>query len=238
MVRESHPGLEGDAARIHRNDREEVARPDPGLQLQRAHPGDDHRPAHGRPRSLEPIVQATFIADSAIAYTTGDYFLSVYPGDAYDYGSGHPWVVEGLRNAVQARYATIAALPGWVGDYYASCSFAGGLTVGTQSVQVPISFEYYSLANREVALPVITWVAAQYSGWIWPDPTFRGLLPGMSSTSELLTTFGISANQWQRRVVLDWTSLGSGRWPGGSPPPPPAPKLRGRGPLATHRAGM
>jgi len=182
-------------------------------------------------------VKATINADTAITYTTGDYWLSVYPGGTYDYGSGHPWVVEGLRNAVQARFATIAALPDWTGDYYASCSFQGGLTVGVHSVQVPISFEYYSLAGRVVAVPVITWVATQYSEWNWLDPTFRGLLPGMSSTSQLLTTFGFGANQWERRVVLDWTRFGSGLSPGGGPPPPPAPPLRSRGPLATNRGG-
>ena len=52
--------------------------------------------------------------------------------------------------------------------------------------------------------------APAFEAWTWPDPSLGGLLPDLHTTANLLGIFGITANQWQRRNVLDWTQPGVG----------------------------
>jgi len=46
---------------------------------------------------------------------------------------------------------------------------------------------------------VLVFTATSFSTWTFPDPTFNGLLPGMTD-SQFKQTFGISASDWKQQV--------------------------------------
>jgi hypothetical protein len=144
------------------------------------------------------------LPDSAtLTITTTAFYVSPSSGEQeYPYGDAE--IVSGLRDAVRARYSVVSALPGWGGTYYGGAFFDGTLAPGVHKVEFQVS-ESYTLATRTVQVPVITWEATQFSEWSWPDPSMNGLFPGITSTSQLLSTFGSTADNWQREVVLDWT---------------------------------
>ena len=68
-----------------------------------------------------------------------------------------------------------------------------------------VSFEGRYHEGDCVWVPVIEWQAATFEEWLLPDPTFHGLLPGIGSTNELWNLFGVTAADYEPRVVLDWT---------------------------------
>ncbi len=151
--------------------------------------------------------QVQFTVPSTASYN-GYYTLNVSGGNVQEYSGGSAEIVDPLRAMIQARYANVVAQPEWAGDYAGSSSFFGNLTAGSQQASVDVS-EYYSIATHFVYVPVITWDATQYSEWQFPDPTFSGLLPGFTSTDDLLSTFGYDPATWEQVVVLDWTGGGS-----------------------------
>ncbi len=171
------------------------------------------------------------------AYYSGYYSVDFYDGRVQ--WSSY-WGDEPLHAAAQAiveeRMALAQSLPGWDGSFYGYASFSGQLNAGTQDA-VFSWYESYSLATRSVSVPVITWEAETFEQWEWPEPTLHGLLPGVGSSAELLATFGITADDWTREVVLDWTGLGNGL--AGSPLTPSALRSRHQAitaPTASRRA--
>ena len=48
---------------------------------------------------------------------------------------------------------------------------------------------------------VLTWTAASFSTWIFPDPTMRGLFPGMTD-ADLKLLLEISAANWEQSVLI------------------------------------
>ncbi len=149
---------------------------------------------------------ATFAVASG-GYYFGSYSLDVSPGGTSEYFYGDAAIVNGLRTLVQSRYAAAQAVGGYSGDFYGSCYFSGSLLSGTSMLSVWVN-SGYGIASTFVAVPVITWVAPDVSQWQWPDPTLHGLLPGLTTTNQLLTTFGFNPASWQRVNVLDWTGGG------------------------------
>lgn len=49
---------------------------------------------------------------------------------------------------------------------------------------------------------VLMWQAASFSQWIFPDPTFNNILPGITSDALLKQTFGITSSGWQPYVII------------------------------------
>lgn len=177
-------------------------------------------------------VQVPIAVATAGTYS-GGYSLSVAPGTFYEYPYGDTQVSDAIRSLIATRFSAVSKRTDWAESYYASTSFFGALSAGSNNVSVLLN-ESYSLAGSTIAIPVITWNATSFSQWVWPDPTFRGLLPGLTTTGQLFSTFGIEESQWARVWVLDWSRYASGP---PVPPPPPAPLSRGRGP-ASVRAGF
>ncbi len=137
-------------------------------------------------------------------YYSGGYWIYVYAGGRSESGYGSAFLQTAARDLLFSRLATFQANPLWAGYYYASTSFAGNLSGGTQSVPFEW-YETYTVATAVVFVPTVTWNATSFGGWVWPDPDFNGLLPTIGSTSQLLSLFGYGASDWQRTVVLDWT---------------------------------
>ena len=128
---------------------------------------------------------------------------------SYEYFYGDPVLEDSLKAVINRRFIAVRARPDWAGYYYGNSSFNGTLNAGGDSMTVSLS-EYYSTTTTMVGVPVITWQAESFSQWNWPDPTLHGLLPGVTSTGQLLSTFGVHDYQWEREIVLDWTAGGGG----------------------------
>jgi hypothetical protein len=140
-------------------------------------------------------------------YYDAYYSIYVYNGEMQaPYFYGDESLVAAAQEVMMERLDLAQAQAGWDGSFYGSASFYGNLIAGTQDAAFSW-WESYGVATRYVFVPVITWDAATFDQWDWPDPTLHGLLPDMGSSAQLLGTFGITADQWTREVVLDWTDL-------------------------------
>jgi hypothetical protein len=96
------------------------------------------------------------------------------------------------------------AIPNCFRGLWLYATFQGHLDAGTQ--QVPVRWEYQlDGATSCVVIPVITWDAESFEAWTFPDPTLGGVLPQMTSTAHLMSTFGVDARRWQQRWELDWS---------------------------------
>ncbi len=59
------------------------------------------------------------------------------------------------------------------------------------------AYEVYAAGNPEgETVPYFRFTAINISEWTFPDPTVNGVLPGMTSTDDLLSTFKIAQNYW------------------------------------------
>jgi hypothetical protein len=154
-------------------------------------------------RSVTIDAPTAQFASANYSFSTTDFGETVFEssnGDAFMYDS--------VAVVIRDRYATLRQQPEWAGYYYGFAEASGTLAAGPNSVQVTW-YEYVSLADAVVGIPVIRWDAESVDQWTWPDPTLHGLLPEITTNTELLETFGASA-RWTREVPLDWTDSGSG----------------------------
>jgi hypothetical protein len=80
----------------------------------------------------------------------------------------------------------------WWGDY---------LTVGQHAINdLTLSWNYeYKMAQSASYYPRITWTANSFDQWILPDPTFGGVLPGMTD-AEFKRIFGVTAEGWEKTL--------------------------------------
>lgn len=155
------------------------------------------------------------------AYINASYSLSVYNGQEQTYFYGDESLRAATEAVIRERLELVQSQPKWDGNFNGYASFYGQLEAGTQDVAVSW-YEDYGIANRSVFVPVITWEAETFDQWVWPDPTLHGLLPAMGSSAQLLETFGVTYQDWEREVVLDWTDLGNFA----APSPPRAPRWK------------
>lgn len=134
------------------------------------------------------------------------YTISVSDhGTPSTYESGDSFLQTAVTQLVLDSYAQVAAMPRWSGDYYGSAGVYGSTPAGGPiTVTVNLS-ENYRLVATEGFVPVIHWNAATFDEWVWPDPSFHGLLPDMASSAQLLSTFGIDADDWSPDLELDAT---------------------------------
>lgn len=144
------------------------------------------------------------------AYYSGYVSVSAYgAGPPNQYLSGDALITSPLAPLMHDRFKAVSAGPLWAGSYSGYATYFGYLSAGQHHIDVPY-YESYDVAAAFVYVPTITWNAANYAAWTWPDPTLHGLLPQVSTTSQLLGTFGYDPSAWQKMVVLDWA--------GSSPP--------------------
>lgn len=145
---------------------------------------------------------------AASSYYYASVSLYVQPGSSgpdtswYEYGD--PGLVNAFRERALQVMSVIAATPGWTGEAGVYLSFSGNLVAGTQ-VASAYRNSWWNTAATSVFVPVITWDALTFQAWTWPDPSIGGLLPDLVSTAQLESVFGITADHWSRRNVLDWT---------------------------------
>ncbi|HUI30596.1 MAG TPA: hypothetical protein VLX91_10295 [Candidatus Acidoferrales bacterium] len=49
---------------------------------------------------------------------------------------------------------------------------------------------------------ILTWQAASFSTWTFPDPTFNGIFPGITTDAQFKQAFGITAASWMPYVII------------------------------------
>jgi len=136
------------------------------------------------------------------------YFqLSAYNGQVSTYYSGDDTLRAAAEAVIQEQFTIIQSLPSWTGSYYGYSYFYGYVDAGTHDIAFSW-YEDYQTTGNSVFVPVITWDAETFDQWDLPDPTLHGLLPDLGTSEEFFDTFGITASDWEREVVLDWTDLG------------------------------
>jgi hypothetical protein len=136
-------------------------------------------------------------------YYFGNVSLSrSYEGEEWFNSWGDAVITDPMEQALRAYIESIA-LPACLSSLYASADFGGTLEAGTQNVNMNTWVEWCD--GTCVIVPVITWNADTFEEWVWPDPDMNGLLPDISTTGQLMSTFGIRAVQWEKKWVLDWT---------------------------------
>lgn len=149
-------------------------------------------------------VTRTVTIPSAGVYTASGLYNAYAGQPPSQYLSGDPALVAAIQEVIQSRLTHVQNQPNWTGDVFVLVESSSFLPAGTQSVEFKWHSSYYT-STRDVAVPVITWNAATFEAWQFPDPTLGGLLPGITSTSQLWNTFGITSGGWDQVLVLDWT---------------------------------
>ncbi len=56
---------------------------------------------------------------------------------------------------------------------------------------------------REYFVVNITWNADTFAGWVFPDPSFNGLLPDINSDTELKNLFGLTPDMWTKEMRIE-----------------------------------
>jgi hypothetical protein len=149
-------------------------------------------------------IQAQSVNIPTTGYYSMYYSYQLTGGPPYESYYGDAALLGAARAVVQQRLAQVQAMPRWTGYFYGASNFEYSyLSAGTQTLSFSW-YDQYPLTASSVFAPKITWDALTFDQWIWPDATLHGLLPGMTSSAQLLGTFGITVAQWQREVVLDW----------------------------------
>jgi hypothetical protein len=127
---------------------------------------------------------------------------------SYENYAGESFLHTPMKQLVLDRVAALQANPSWTGDFSGTTYFYGYMTAGHQSIGVSY-YASYSLYTSFLYAPVITWNATTFDQWVWPDPTLHGVLPQMASSSQLLSTFGITAARWSQQVELPRSNSGA-----------------------------
>ncbi len=166
---------------------------------------------------------------------SGTYeFLATAFGDSIETSAtGDTLILNLMEGYVAMHYDSISQMPDWVGVYEAHSRFSENLDSGFQ--QIAIEFDgfftldenkrYFGdspcipetisvdgvvlIINCPVYNPVLVWEADDVESWIWPDPTLNGFFPEITTTEEFLTTFGIDADDWEKRFVIPWNEAGN-----------------------------
>lgn len=163
------------------------------------------RRVHGR--SGWHQIQGSTTADVSIAsdgYYSANCYISVgEQGEEWVSSWGSPEILPQVISACRAALDSIPA--GECFDWAsASAAFSSSLAPGLHRITIPWTVSYDSGAC--VVVPVIDWTAASFAEWTFLDPTLGGLFPEMGTTSDLLGTFGVTAQDWEPRWVIDWTN--------------------------------
>ena len=87
---------------------------------------------------------------------------------------------------------------------YVTIYWSGYLNAGQNNISDYIGWGYnLNYPEYAIYVPIFTWTAANFNSWIFPDPTFNGILPGLTD-SEFKRIFGITENDWQKTFRLEF----------------------------------
>ena len=83
-----------------------------------------------------------------------------------------------------------------ISSFWLSLYWSGTYEEGLHVISSPLSMEWHeNVGTGYQYVVVLTYTAGSFSEWIFPNPTFNGLLPGMTDAS-LKTIFGFDEDAW------------------------------------------
>ena len=80
-----------------------------------------------------------------------------------------------------------------LGEWNVYTCWSGFLSQGLQTVAATIYYSYQiHIADFSYYTGIITFDATTFAGWVFPNPSINGLLPGITSDADFKMTFGIT----------------------------------------------
>ena len=159
------------------------------------------------------VVRDTIDFDYQWEYGTSTIAATVYfPQTGYYYNNrSYSWFSEGyayqfadsninipeFKQAVDLIITQLKEIPN-IRSYSVNLSWGSYLDAGNRQIQQDMWWDYSAeTPSQAVFIPVMTWTADSFQEWYFPDPTFNGILPGMTD-SEFKRIFGIEADDWSK----------------------------------------
>jgi hypothetical protein len=139
---------------------------------------------------------ATVNLPQAGYYFYNRYYQWTAYGYVYAYTDSNISIPE-FKQAIDEKIAQLSVIPNLY-DFSVSIYWSGSFPAGYQQIQADLWYNYsIESPSRAMFVPIITWNANSFQEWIFPDPTFSGILPGMTD-SEFKHIFGITADDWSK----------------------------------------
>ncbi len=108
-----------------------------------------------------------------------------------------------FTNAFKTKILEIKSNPDLT-SMYVSIYWSGYLNTGQNNISDNLYWNYnLEYPDYAIYVPIFTWTANNFNSWIFPDPTFNGILPGMTD-SEFKRIFGITADGWQKTFRFEF----------------------------------
>jgi hypothetical protein len=142
------------------------------------------------------LMTATVNLPQAGYYFYNRYYQWTAYGYVYAYTDSNISIPE-FKQAIDEKIAQLSVIPNLY-DFSVSIYWSGSFPAGYQQIQADLWYDYsIESPSRAMFVPIITWNANSFQEWIFPDPTFSGILPGMTD-SEFKHIFGITADDWSK----------------------------------------
>lgn len=95
----------------------------------------------------------------------------------------------------------------WVTIYISGDYLAGP---NTDDIEINVGYEVFD----HYYVPVFTWEAQNFDDWVagMANYTLNGLLPGVTSSQELMSIFGMTADDWEQELIVEWYDLDVDDW--------------------------
>jgi hypothetical protein len=151
-------------------------------------------PARYRYLNVQENTTVTVSSEGFYSYYRYYYWEN---GDVYDSGASTSLdESSNIDNLFEDLVDTYSANPA-ITNFYIEIYWLGSLNTGENTISVNFYIEYEEASDYGlVYLPSsFEWEAQTFNQWIFPDPTFNGIFPGMTD-SEFKRIFGITENDW------------------------------------------
>jgi hypothetical protein len=127
------------------------------------------------------------------------YYYRSYSWDQY----GFEYAYEDSNIAIPAfeivfknKISELRQIEG-IESMYISLYWSNTLSSGQNNIGETMYWDYYTRESASIMyFPILTWTAETFDEWVLPDPTFGGILPGMTD-SEFKRIFGITEDHWE-----------------------------------------
>jgi hypothetical protein len=117
-----------------------------------------------------------------------------------DSGTYSSLTIPAFDQKIDSLKRVIAAKPN-LSSYYINMYWSsnGSLPAGPATIQGELNYNYEIATPYISYYPSLTWEAATFAAWQFPNPTINGLLPGQTDAS-LKSTFGIKEADWKKTM--------------------------------------
>jgi len=128
-----------------------------------------------------------------------DRYVYYWDGELYDsnWGSLNIPEFDAKIDSMKSLFMNNPKYDGfYINIYFSEYLYSGWNTINDELFyDISFNIDYYA--------PQVTWAADSYSNWIFPDPTFNGILPDMTDT-RLKRIFDFDESDWKKTSLLEW----------------------------------